>query len=444
VRPLVDVIIPMYDSAPTIGETIESLRRQTMRRWRAVVVDDGSTDEGGRVASEFAARDARIRVVHQENRGLAGARNRGLDETARRPASRVLFLDADDWLTPRGLEALLKVGGENACGGFELTDADGRLIGRECPAPSGGVGLETLLSYNPFAAHAVLTHRERIGELRFDESLEVCEDYDFWLRLGERGVRWEATPAIVARYRIRPSGLSKRSELMARTFGRVLGASYERVRARGLDADVSEARLSRSCGALALHFASVEALRGAGEEAALRVLEAGGGRPAWSPDALATGAITALQLGLGVSPEIDGHSERAWGGALWSWWEALGARHAIAPEVIEAGVDRVAQRTAHPREVARELLAEGGDWRALGVIGDPARARWIVREALAQGKSARVLGPGADAEPGERLVSAGGCEDDPRVAAHWERARARLGAVRAKRLRRTRRTSAAA
>ncbi|MFI4897424.1 MAG: glycosyltransferase family 2 protein [Phycisphaerales bacterium JB059] len=443
-RPLVDVIIPMYDSAPTIGETIESLRRQTMPRWRATVVDDGSTDGGDRIVRALADADARIALVRQANRGLAGARNRGLDETARRPAGRVLFLDADDWLTPGGLEALLSVEGRSACGGFELTDADGRLIGRECPAPAGGVGLDTLLAYNPFAAHAVLTDRSLIGELRFDESLPVCEDYDFWLRLAERGGRWDATPAIVAQYRIRPSGLSKRSQLMARTFGRVLGAAYERVRASGEDVDVSEARLARARGALALHFASVEALRGAGREAALRALDAGGGSPPREADGLALAGVTAFQLGLGVSPEIDGEREQAWGAALWRWWETLGARLGLDADVIERAGDRFAVRTLHPRQIARGMLARHAPSGAVGVVGDPARAAWIMREALSRGQPVRLLAPGERTHPGETLLSAGGCGDDALASGHWDAVRHDLGRERGALLRRWRPAGAAA
>jgi glycosyltransferase involved in cell wall biosynthesis len=99
----VSVVIPAYNAAATLGETLESLLSQTFRRWEAIVVDDGSTDETRCVADTFSECDARIRVVSQPHAGVSAARNTGISLA---PFDWILFLDADDLLLATHLERL--------------------------------------------------------------------------------------------------------------------------------------------------------------------------------------------------------------------------------------------------------------------------------------------------------------------------------------------------
>src|SRR5918997_500688 len=98
---LVSVVIPCYNQAHFLGEAIESVLSQTYPHFEVVVVDDGSTDN----TQEVAARYPGVRYIRQENQGLAGARNAGI---RRSNGSFLVFLDADDRLLPRALEAGLK------------------------------------------------------------------------------------------------------------------------------------------------------------------------------------------------------------------------------------------------------------------------------------------------------------------------------------------------
>jgi glycosyltransferase involved in cell wall biosynthesis len=95
--PLVTVVIPCYKQAHFLGESIESVLSQTYRNFEIIVVDDGSPDN----TSEVASRYDEVRLIRQENRGLAGARNRGLAEAK---GEHLIFLDADDRLLPEALE----------------------------------------------------------------------------------------------------------------------------------------------------------------------------------------------------------------------------------------------------------------------------------------------------------------------------------------------------
>ena len=74
----IDIVIPLYNKASVVMRGVESVRRQTMEDWRLIVIDDGSTDRGPQIVKGL--RDARIRLIHQENQGVSAARNRGIDE----------------------------------------------------------------------------------------------------------------------------------------------------------------------------------------------------------------------------------------------------------------------------------------------------------------------------------------------------------------------------
>lgn len=88
------IVIPLYNKGPHIKRTLDSVLSQTFDRWEAVVVDDGSSDDGPEIVKSYA--DSRIRLIHQANQGPSEARNRGIEESK---FSYIAFLDADDeWL----------------------------------------------------------------------------------------------------------------------------------------------------------------------------------------------------------------------------------------------------------------------------------------------------------------------------------------------------------
>ena len=90
---LISIIIPVFNVRPYLEKALESVIRQTYSHLEIIVIDDGSTDGSGVICDEFAKRDERIKVIHQENRGLSSARNAGLDIMT---GEAVAFLDPDD------------------------------------------------------------------------------------------------------------------------------------------------------------------------------------------------------------------------------------------------------------------------------------------------------------------------------------------------------------
>src|ERR687887_1637608 len=95
----VGIIVPMYNAERTIGAALESVCRQTYPALDIVVVDDGSTDASAAIVAAYARSDQRIRLVQQENSGVAAARNLGATSTV---ADFLAFIDADDvWAPPK-------------------------------------------------------------------------------------------------------------------------------------------------------------------------------------------------------------------------------------------------------------------------------------------------------------------------------------------------------
>ena len=107
------ILIPVYNVGQYIAQCLESVIYQTYRNLEIIIVDDGSTDDSGIICDRYAGRDDRIQVFHTSNKGLAAARNLGLDH-AKGPY--ISFIDSDDWIEQHTIETLLKIAAE--------TDAD--------------------------------------------------------------------------------------------------------------------------------------------------------------------------------------------------------------------------------------------------------------------------------------------------------------------------------
>lgn len=124
-KPLVSVIIPVYGVEPFLRQCLDSVVGQTYENLEILVIDDGSTDRSGQIADEYAKRDQRIRVFHQENSGLSAARNAGLEQAS---GEYVICVDSDDYLCLNMLEELYRVIEETqadvaVCDYYRLEDA---------------------------------------------------------------------------------------------------------------------------------------------------------------------------------------------------------------------------------------------------------------------------------------------------------------------------------
>ena len=100
-NPKISVIVPVYKTEKYVAECIDSILAQTYTNFRLILVDDGTPDRAGAICDEYAAKDERITVIHQENAGVTRARARGVKEAE--DSVWVTFVDSDDKLHPNAL-----------------------------------------------------------------------------------------------------------------------------------------------------------------------------------------------------------------------------------------------------------------------------------------------------------------------------------------------------
>jgi glycosyltransferase involved in cell wall biosynthesis len=185
----VSVVVPCYNQARFLGEAIQSVLSQGYTDFEIIVVDDGSNDDTEEVASGYAKENSRVRLIRQENRGQAVARNRGLSEAH---GEYVVFLDSDDRLVGEALEVgVRELEAHPGCafvsGICRKITADGSIVpGWEQFRVRDDPYLELLRSC-PVYVPAVMYRRsifDAVGD--FDTSYRAAEDYDLSYRILER------------------------------------------------------------------------------------------------------------------------------------------------------------------------------------------------------------------------------------------------------------------
>ena len=189
------IIIPVYNKKRYLSSLFEQIMAQTFNDFECLLIDDGSTDGSGEICDEFAQKDPRFRVFHIPNGGVSHARNVGLDAAQ---GEYVTFIDSDDGILPRYLEKLvhciLQSGADLAISGFDKVTKDGMLVKRIVPMRKGMIPFQSLLT--DFAQEqretgiygycfSKIYARKLIGNVRFDESLKLAEDFDFNLNFYE-------------------------------------------------------------------------------------------------------------------------------------------------------------------------------------------------------------------------------------------------------------------
>lgn len=104
--PKISIIVPVYKSEKYLSRCIDSILAQTVKDFEIILIDDGSPDGSGKICDEYVAKDNRIKVIHQENKGASAARNRGIAEST---GEYLMFCDSDDFVSPMWAERLLSL-----------------------------------------------------------------------------------------------------------------------------------------------------------------------------------------------------------------------------------------------------------------------------------------------------------------------------------------------
>lgn len=120
--PDISIIIPVYNAEEYLPRCLDSVVGQTLQCWELLLIDDGSRDSSGSICDNYAAKDERIRVIHQKNTGVSAARNAGLEAAS---GKYIGFVDADDWIAPEMFQNLLSAAEDQNC---ELVMCDARTV----------------------------------------------------------------------------------------------------------------------------------------------------------------------------------------------------------------------------------------------------------------------------------------------------------------------------
>lgn len=211
----ISVIIPCYNGARFLSQTLESLLWQTYQDWECILVDDGSTDTSRDIYFRYAERDHRFIYHSQKNSGPSVARNKGVERAV---GDFIQFLDADDILPKeRFLKCIAKFNAEPDSDvvytEYSTFNERGSFT-RTTPAklPQKDIFRAFVLDHNrSFNAviHEFLFRKDVIVRHKFDESLPIyCEDVECWIRIAGSGAHFTYLEEVLALYRFAGESLS--------------------------------------------------------------------------------------------------------------------------------------------------------------------------------------------------------------------------------------------
>lgn len=228
--PLVTVIIPAYNAADTIGETLLSVRTQTHSALEIRVVDDGSTDSTAGVVESHARADPRVALIRQSNMGVAAARNAAIADAT---GDYIAPIDADDLWHPQKIErqvAVMESGGSRV--GLVYTwsahlDEHSRVRRYADQYEHEGYVLKWLCEFNMVGnGSSPLMRADAVRQAGgYDASLvryraQGCEDWALYLAIAER-FEFRVVPEYLTGYRLMPASMSSDIDQMWRSFSLV-------------------------------------------------------------------------------------------------------------------------------------------------------------------------------------------------------------------------------
>ncbi len=229
-QPLVSTIVPCYNQAGFLPETLASIQAQTCTDWEVLIVNDGSPDNTRAVAAEWVKKDPRFRYIEKPNGGLSSARNAGL---AQARGKFIQLLDSDDVILPEKFAIQIAALARQAspaqalcyCDYRKSKMADVYSVYREDenymrlpPADARflqrlAADWETRVS---IPAHCYLFTADFFGHLniRFDESLPNHEDWECWMRIARQARTVVYCPEVLAYYRTHANSMSRNLRAM--------------------------------------------------------------------------------------------------------------------------------------------------------------------------------------------------------------------------------------
>ncbi len=263
VKPLISVVIPTYNSGNLILNTVDSLRRQTFRLFEVMIINDGSDEASRDFIVEYIANanDLDIKLLDQENKGIAAARNAGIMASK---GSYIAFLDDDDIWYPQKLERCYEIFKRNGsidlvCHNEALKSASGKPLKVFRYGPQSPEMFRKLLfKGNCLSTSAVVVKKDILleaGLFRESPLFFSVEDFDLWLRLAKK-YKFYFLNEILGEYIIDNNNVSLRLERHFNNLIQALAVNFrEYEKKKKLDFLLINLRISRAYLAMFKNFA---------------------------------------------------------------------------------------------------------------------------------------------------------------------------------------------
>lgn len=224
-NPLISVIVPVYNVAAYLSRCVDSILAQSYENLQIILIDDGSTDDSGRICEEYAKKDGRIQVIHKKNGGLSSARNAGLDVSN---GQYIGFVDSDDWIEPEMYAEMLALMEQNdaqlVCAGrYDVDGETGEKTVGLCPAGEEIISGEAMAGrifrwdQCDSAACDKLYRRELFDGIRYPVG-KVCEDIPVTYRMALKARRVVLCDRPFYNYFHRSGSISKGAGISEKTF----------------------------------------------------------------------------------------------------------------------------------------------------------------------------------------------------------------------------------
>ena len=185
---MVSIVLPVYNASATVKCMLGSIEAQTLHDFEVLMIDDGSTDESGRILDEYAAMDTRFKAFHKQNEGVAIARQMGVDNAK---GEYCIHADADDWMEPTMLEFLYAEAKAKAAdvviADYFVNSKQGEAVCKQQPSVlSPEQVLQDMFDNRLFGAlwhKLVRTELYRKYDAKFFKGINHCEDLLIWVQL---------------------------------------------------------------------------------------------------------------------------------------------------------------------------------------------------------------------------------------------------------------------
>lgn len=205
--PLVSIITPTYNCAKFIGETIETVLKQTYKNWEMIIVDDESKDNTEEIVSQY--NDERIKYTKlKENSGADVARNTAIDKAN---GKYIAFLDSDDLWEPEKLEKQIKFMKKNnyniTATDYQKIDEEGKLLNKIIKTKEK-VDYNSMLLSNSVGNSTIVYNAENIGKFKVP-NIKKRNDYALWLQMLKKEKYIYGMPETLMKYRVRSNSISR-------------------------------------------------------------------------------------------------------------------------------------------------------------------------------------------------------------------------------------------